>query len=300
MANHALRRKRKFSDSLIKKMIVITAVILSLLILATVIVSAIYISKKSSGGADYAGGNPDVSFNMLIFAYGDNNNIQAGAFMLCRIDSRTNKIYLTSLPTDTICSYEGNSNTLNEHLSYGGHIQAIDAVENLLKIDIDRYAEIELAKFEEVMDSIGGVSFDIPEQVSDDKESGLPVNIEPGLQTLTGAMAGAVFSKNDWGTTDKITIQENLACAIINQYMKNSVLQNAETYFNKAVNAVDTDISLIDFYKILPVLNSMSQTEAPAEVQHANGSYMSDGDLYGFVIDDNSISNLTSVYTKKQ
>ena len=110
-------------------------------------------------------------------------------------------------------------------------------------------------------------------------------------------MAGAVFSKSDWSTTDKITIQENLACAIVNQYLKNNVLQNAETYFNKAV---ETNISLMDFYRILPLLNSMSQAESPAEVQHANGSYISDGSLTGFDIDDNSISSLTAVYNKKQ
>ncbi len=300
MANHALRRKRKFTDKLLKKLIIITAVVLSLLIIAMIIVSAVYISKKSSGGVDYTGGSPDVSFNTLIFAYGDDENTQAGAFMLFRVDSYTNKIYLTSLPTDTICNYGETRDTLNGHLSYGGHVQAMTAVEDLLKIEIDRYAKIELSKFEEVMDSIGGVTFDIPESVSDGRESGLPINIEPGLQTLTGAMAGAVFSKSDWSTTDKITIQENLACAIVNQYLKNNVLQNAETYFNKAINAVETNISLMDFYRILPLLNSMSQAESPAEVQHANGSYISDGSLTGFDIDDNSISSLTAVYNKKQ
>lgn len=300
MANHALRHKRKFTDSLIKKLIVITTVVLSLLIIATVIVSAVYISKKGSGGVDYTGGNPDVSLNTLIFAYGDDDNAQAGAFMLCRIDSYTGKIYLTSLPTDTICNYGGSSDTLNGHLSYGGHVQAMEAVEDLLKIEIDRYARIRLSKFKEVMDSIGGVTFDIPEKVEDNKNSGLPVNIEPGLQTLTGAMAGAVFSKSDWNTTDKITIQESLACAIINQYINGSVLQNAESYFNKAVNAVETDISLMDFYRILPLVNSMSQSESPAEVQHANGSYISDGGLTGFRLDNASISSLTAVYNKKQ
>ena len=299
MANHAFRRKRKFTDSLIKKLIVITAIVLSLLIVAAVVVSALYISNKSSGGAAYAGGDTAESLNVLVLAYGS-DEAQAGAFMLLRIDSSDGKIYLTSLPTDTLCSYEDSRNTLNGHLSYGGHIQAMDAVENLLQIEIDRYARIELSAFEEAMDALGGVSFDVPEQVTQNSGAGLPINIAPGTQTLTGAMAGAVFTKSDWNTTDRITIQENLACAIINQYMKGSVLQNAQSSFNRVINSVETDISLMDLYRVLPSLNSMAAAEAPAEVRHAEGSYVSENGTPGFVISDSSLATLTAVYTDKE
>ena len=69
MANHALRRKRKFTDKLLKKLIIITAVVLSLLIIAMIIVSAVYISKKSSGGVEMCIRDRHLKTRNFIFVY---------------------------------------------------------------------------------------------------------------------------------------------------------------------------------------------------------------------------------------
>ncbi len=299
MAQHQLRRKRKLTDTRIKKLIITLISVISALLVVAIAAASIKIAYGSEDYTPRASENTGLSLNVLIFASG-NDSDTADALVLCRLDADSRGIYVTSLPTDTYAEYNGRGDSLAGHMSYGGYLQTIGAAEALLDIDIDRYMSIALSDFEKIMDTLGGIVFDVPEKVIRQTEGGLPVSVEPGLQTLTGPQAGAVFAKNDWNGKSRYIMQEELMCAAIDQYLTADTLNKAASYFKTVANSVTTDISLMDLYDALPALSNILETGGKSQSKSAAGASSQRGGNTVFVLAEQSISELHSVYAAKQ
>ena len=101
-----------------------------------------------------------------ILAYGvDNDAGGSDTNMLVRFDAENKKIDVVSLPRDTLMS---NGHKLNSSYNNGGTEKLRSNIEDMLGIPVDFYVSVDLKGFIALIDQIGGVDFDVPEDMDYD------------------------------------------------------------------------------------------------------------------------------------
>ena len=120
-----------------------------------------------------------------ILAYGvDNDAGGSDTNMLVRFDAENKKIDVVSLPRDTLMS---NGHKLNSSYNNGGTEKLRSNIEDMLGIPVDFYVSVDLKGFIALIDQIGGVDFDVPEDMDyDDPYQDLHIHFKAGLQHLSG------------------------------------------------------------------------------------------------------------------
>ena len=134
----------------------------------------------------------------------DNSNVLADVIMVMMYDTKTQSVGLVSIPRDTLVDPTGPSHfpKINSALQHG--IDSLkDVVSEMTGIPIDFYIFSNLNAFVDIVDSIGGIEFDIPVHMSyDDPEQNLHIHYEPGIKHLSGSEALEIcrLRQNDDGT----------------------------------------------------------------------------------------------------
>ncbi len=120
-----------------------------------------------------------------------------------------------------------------------------------LNIKIDKYILIDFKGFEAVIDDLGGIDVEVPDEVYDPYYSEteapgdyFPQHFYPGKQHMDGRTALAYsrvrFSSDD---LDRIQRQQRVIFAAIDKANSINVLKHAESLWSKYKDAVHTDIS---------------------------------------------------------
>jgi LCP family protein required for cell wall assembly len=121
---------------------------------------------------------------------GDTNGTggqRTDTIMVAHIPDNDTAPTLLSLPRDSQVEIPGHgTNKINAAFSFGGAPLLAKTVEQATGLRIDHYAEIGFGGFANVVDAIGGVEMDIPEEMRDTKTG---VVIPAGTQELNGAEA---------------------------------------------------------------------------------------------------------------
>jgi LCP family protein required for cell wall assembly len=122
--------------------------------------------------------------------------VRPDVLMVVRLDPVAGECRLLSIPRDTRTELPGyGESKVNHALMVGGIPYEILVVEKLLGIEIDRYALMDFAGFEDVVDHFGGITINVP------KEVGFAgVVIPAGRQELNGAEALAYARYRDKAT----------------------------------------------------------------------------------------------------
>lgn len=127
--------------------------------------------------------------------------------MLCSYDPKTQEASILSIPRDTFVGKNKKSATGFDKINalyQTGPEKTKQAVEKLTGIDIKYYLNIDTESLREVVDSIGGVYFDVPIDMDyDDPTQNLHIHMKKGYQLLDGNKAEQVvrFRHNNNGTS---------------------------------------------------------------------------------------------------
>ena len=103
-------------------------------------------------------------YNILLYGV-DNDAGGSDTNMLMRFDAENKKIDVVSLPRDTLMS---NGHKLNSSYNNGGTEKLRSNIEDMLGIPVDFYVSVDLKGFIALIDQIGGVDFDVPEDMDYD------------------------------------------------------------------------------------------------------------------------------------
>ena len=204
--------------------------ILILLLLVILAGTAWFIYKTQKNGGGISGilatvvGHDEMTkknlSEMKVLVLGVSNGIDAkltDTIMVASYNPNTQKATLLSIPRDT---YVG-SNT--KKATAGNKINAIygisedpqkvlDKVNEMTNLDIKYYVVIETNALIQLVDSIGGVKFDVPIDMDyDDEGQNLAIHIKKGEQVLNGQQAEGVvrFRHNNNGTSYPVEYGDN-------------------------------------------------------------------------------------------
>ena len=251
----------------------------------------------------------------------DEDGTRTDTMIVGIFNSKTNSIDLISLPRDTqvvmpkerrdILAAENirtfrsdGSMKLNEVHHHAGEKYGVEfcvlQVEELLNIKIEYYVKVDLEAFRFIVDSIGGVEFDVPRRMNyHDPIQNLSINIQPGLQVLDGAAAEGVvrFRKdnNGGGYADgdigRVKVQQDFVKALIRQVIsKEDLLKNVPALVSTYFNYVDTNFNISDIPKYLPYLSKLDMENI---VTHTLPGRPVDTDRSYWIADQVAITELT-------
>ena len=264
----AKKRKKKQSDSRGERVVV---TLLSLLFLTVAVVATVkYVVRapepvtdgedqqtQQDGTAEDSDAIQTISngrerkskycYNILLYGV-DNDAGGSDTNMLMRFDAVNKTVDVVSLPRDTLMS---NGRKLNSSYNNGGTEKLRSNIEDMLGVPVDFYVSVDLKGFIALIDQIGGVDFDVPEDMDyDDPYQDLHIHFKKGLQHLNGQQAMEVvrFRHNNDNTgyggqqdLGRIGTQQAFLKTVAQKLMK---LENVPAMAETFLKYVKTDLTL--------------------------------------------------------
>ena len=123
------------------------------------------------------------------------DNERSDVMMLLRVDEKNHKLTMLSIPRDTPyrCN-DGSYVKINELFNAEGVAAAVKAVSELTGLPISHHAEVRVSGLANIVDLVGGVTVDVPIDLSYETMDHKEVTIKAGRQTLNGEQA-EIFSR---------------------------------------------------------------------------------------------------------
>ncbi len=160
---------------------------------------------------------------------------RADTLIVAHIDPSTDHVTMVQFPRDYFVEgNDGDMTKINEALQ-DGHSALVRTVERVTGIEINNYAEVNIAGFRDLVDAVDGVDICIAEPIPFDDATGIEVTAdEVGMVHFSGDRAiRFVRSRKVFGTGDFARIQ------------------NQQKFLSAALNKVTSPGTLLDFGKLL-------------------------------------------------
>lgn len=211
--------------------------------------------------------------NILLIGLDKENGgvARSDTMMLMSIDTKNNTIKLTSFLRDLWVYIPGYYNSkLNASYAFGGPQLTVDTIESNFKTDIDHFILVDFEMFEQIIDSLGGVTVDITEKEAKYLTSDTRVKVSAGENTLSGEWA-LIYARirkldSDFNRTGR---QRKVITAIIEKATKSNPLTLA-AMVSKIMPLIETDISPLEltvfaFSSLAYIHYDIEQLQVPAD-----------------------------------
>lgn len=185
----------------------------------------------------------------------DDEGYGADLVMIAVFDRIQNSIDVISIPRDTLITINGRHAIIRDHVAFPGRergsIVVTEHLEELFGIDIDYYLAVDLDAFQQLVNLVGPIPFDVPHRMR--YHNGLPpghpnlliIDLQPGLQYLNGEQAEWVMRYRGtyrMGDLQRIENQQAFTVAFMDYVLNSETLvRNAFDIIRLALDAVQTD-----------------------------------------------------------
>lgn len=234
----------------------------------------------------------NMKMNVAVFGV-DKDGTRTDVNFVVHYDSAEESLNLISIPRDTrvsVCSdvekLMGRSYGVakfNAVHAYGGKEHGPEAavlqLEDLLGISIDHYVKVDFEALVQIVDAVGGVEVDVPQDMKwDMSDTGdITINLKKGLQTLDGnkALQLVRFRRYADGDVGRIQVQQLFLKALAEKVLSTeSIVKNLGDYIKVMYKYVDTDISLSDALKYANYITKIDMGKLTMETLPGVGQYV--------------------------
>lgn len=216
--------------------------------------------------------------------WGDSqSNFRADTIILARIDPKSLKVTLVSIPRDTLVDMgEHGKQKINAAYSYGGAAYMVEVVSDLAGVDISHYAEIDFEQLTAIVDAVGGIEVTLPVAVYDPDYAG--IDLPAGTQTLNGEQAlGLCRSRHAYdayggGDFYRAANQRMVIAAIVRKVLASDIT-TWPSLISTLADSVTTDMSATDIlnlayeFKDLDTDNDIYSGQLPTVSEQINGTW---------------------------
>jgi LCP family protein required for cell wall assembly len=185
---------------------------------------------------------------------------RADTLILAHVDPEANRVMMVQFPRDLYVPLAtGGSNKINSALE-GGRTALVKTVEELTGLDINVYAQVNIAGFRDLVDAIDGVDVCIPEPIPFDTGTGIEVPPEEvgmvhfgGERALRFVRARKVFGEGDF---ERIQNQQKFLAAAIDKVTSPSTFLSLRKLLKIKDAAgknlkIDSNTSLPELYRLM-------------------------------------------------
>jgi polyisoprenyl-teichoic acid--peptidoglycan teichoic acid transferase len=134
-------------------------------------------------------------------------------------------------------------------------------------VNIDYFAQVDFTTFEQMIDTIGGVCLDVPEQIKVGRTYMHSVTLEPGYQCLDGkvTLGYARARYTDGGDVDRAGRQQQVIQAIMENVFDPakfpSLVGSAPELYNELSAGINTDMSLNDALRLAVLAKDLTKDD---------------------------------------
>ena len=222
--------------------------------------------KKGSNSFSFKKGNNIKPFSILLMGVDSekdglkrNSYANGDSLILMTFNPDTLNITMMSIPRDSYLPITCRDNKKNKltHAGWFGTDCMIDTIEKAFDVDINYYVKINFKGVVSLVDTLGGVTVDVPKRLCTDNSNRQgEICINKGIQTLNGEEA-LVLARNRYdlaqGDIDRGYNQQILIKGLINKFAEirsvNKILDILETISNNLDTSLTTD-EILSFYDI--------------------------------------------------
>lgn len=177
-------------------------------------------------------------------------------------DSTKDQAAMLSIPRDTRVRISNHGwDKINHAYSYGGVLTTVSTVEKFLGINVDYYVKVDIKGFKKMIDAIDGIEIDVEKRMYYEDpwdDDGLVIDLKPGLQKLNGQQAMEyVRYRDEDGDIGRVKRQQKFINAVYAKVLSPSMVVKIPSLVQVAFDSVDTNMNLIDMFKIA---NSLKNT----------------------------------------
>lgn len=239
-----------------------------------------YISKKSE------------SMSMVLMAC-EKINLPPQFILLLNYDAPNSKIYITVLPPNAVSTVNVREDTIIGHYDYEGIRGGVNAVKSLLLIDVDRYARLDRTGVANLVDFLGGIEFDVREEVVFVDADGNKEEFFKGKQLLDGRRVSALlFNKKENKNID-INLQSEISTHLFNQKFNKKLSPKLSNFVSAFFYNAETNINQYDFAIRQKGLEDKLKKDAlKIETLTIDGEYIDEGER--FIPNNKSIETIIS------
>ncbi len=198
-------------------------------------------------GGTSVSGRKDGFYTILVM--GQNYGL-TDVMMVAGFDTVNHTIEVVSIPRDTYCTQiTSYPHKLNSAYNEGGREidHVYDAVESLIGFRPDKYMLIDYDGFVKLVDTIGGVEFDVPANMYHVADNGqVDINLKKGYQMLNGKQAlGLVRTRDVYADQDlgRIRTAQKFLSAAAKKAMSTISFDKIDDYVDIVVDYVKTDLT---------------------------------------------------------
>ncbi|MEO1428907.1 MAG: LCP family protein [Cyanobacteria bacterium J06633_8] len=173
----------------------------------------------------------------------------ADVMLLIKFDPQNKKLTMLSVPRDTRTRIKGYGiKKINSSNVYGGPALSAKTVSNLLEgVAIDRYMRINVLGVGKLIDALGGVTVNVPEDLKyQDDSQHLYINLKAGKQHLNGDKALQLlrFRNDGRGDIGRIQRQQLVMRALMDQALNPATLAQLPKILNVVKEHIDTNLTV--------------------------------------------------------
>ena len=242
--------KNPVSTTVTRNLLIAVWIIIAAIIIAGIVFVAGTAQKYSDTEAvPMTGISQQKADATVLFVFTDDTyEDQPPHFVLARFNTETGNNTVVSVPASFISEAYNHSGSLSKQYEYGGAVQVKAAVEQLFSVTIDKYIECPFTSLETAIDKLGGVEFEIPENMMYKNNSGVIVtNLIKGKQTLNGKQFLQYIRYGNFGDAYKTAEKRaELAVALINSVNGDEAYDEIVGMFNSVIDNCTSDITVID------------------------------------------------------
>ncbi len=190
--------------------------------------------------------------------------ISADTIVLLRVDKETKEFVFSAIPSETRVTVDG----LNTRLGYVFGDKGIDffveKIEMLTSLNVDYYATVTVSGFENIINNLGKITFDVPKNMNYvDESQNLVIDLKKGTQSLNGNQALQLLRYNLY--SDDGETRRQIAVSFLNAMLKAFITDdnkmNATQYltlFKKYTTTNFTDEDLAENIDLIFAYNEFS------------------------------------------
>lgn len=221
---------------------------------------------------------------------------RSDVMMLLCIDTEKDNVALISIPRDTRMdtSRYGVDKICGVNC-VAGPSAAVKTVEDLLDSDIDYYVEMDFKGFKKIVDTLGGVTIEVPCRMY---KPGEGINLQPGLQHLNGSQALGFVRYRDYTTADiqRTAMQQAFIKALAGEVLQPKTIPRIPQLVKEISQCVKTDMPLSEWMNLVAWLPKFDSENLVTQTLPGNFCDVrdSDGNLIAsyWVVDEQAASGL--------
>ena len=193
----------------------------------------------------------------------DKDGTRTDVLILAQLNMVDKKINMLQIPRDTYMPNNGRSDKkINSAYGKDKEKTTIKEVSELLGVHIDRYVTVDIRGFRDLIDTIGGVDFYVPQNMDyDDPTQDLHIHLREGQQHLDGDKAEQLVRFRGYpnGDLDRMKVQSDFIQATIDEIFQVANVGKIDDMVEDFSKIVKTDFSFNEMLTYAPYVLSIER-----------------------------------------